>query len=66
MILPGQTVFLRATALEHGPELTQVVIDDGKRLSVTLWVPTGECARFEDIGHLKPIRRDALSLTEPR
>jgi hypothetical protein len=56
-ILPGDTVYLRATALQVASDGLQVVIDDGVKFGLTVWVPAGECARLEDIGELKPIRR---------
>jgi hypothetical protein len=53
----GDTVYVRATVLAAGSDYFQVLIDDGHRLSITSWVPAGECARHEDIGRLKPIVR---------
>lgn len=55
--LPGDTIYVRATVLQAGSDCFQVLIDDGFRLSITSWVPSGECARHEDIGQLKPIIR---------
>ena len=56
-ILPGDTVFIRATALEVCSDFLQVRIEDGAFLFITNWVPARECARLEDIGELKPPRR---------
>lgn len=53
----GDTVFIRATVIEAGSDYFQVLVDDGKYLSITSWVPAGECSKHEDIGQLKPIRR---------
>lgn len=55
--LPGDTIYIRATVLEAGSDYFQVLVDDGKYLAITSWVPAGECARHQDIGRLKPIRR---------
>lgn len=57
-IRAGDTVYVRATALvDGGGDCLQVCFDDGVKLSITSWVPSGECARYEDIGELKPPRR---------
>jgi hypothetical protein len=40
----------------------QVLFDDGRYLSLTAWVPAGECARPQDVGRLKPIRRSGRYL----
>ena len=53
----GDTVFVRAKVLEAGSTYFQVVIEDNFTLAVTAYVPASECARHEDIGELKPIRR---------
>lgn len=55
-ILAGDTVFVRATALEVGTDFLQAVIDDGSALCVTVWLPSRECARFADLAEL-PIPR---------
>lgn len=52
----GDTVYVRATAIEVGSDALQLIIDDGVLLSITAWVPARECARLEDIGELKPPR----------
>jgi hypothetical protein len=56
-IQPGDTVFVRATALEVGTDFLQAVVDDGFQLAVTIWLPSRECARPEDIGELPPPRK---------
>jgi hypothetical protein len=56
-VLPGDTIYVRAVALEVGSDALQVVIDDGQLMSITAWVPARECARHEDIGELKPALR---------
>jgi hypothetical protein len=53
----GDTVMIRGTVVEAGSDYFQVLIDDGKYLSITAWVPAGECAKPEDVHRLKPIRR---------
>jgi hypothetical protein len=53
----GDTVFVRATVIEAASDYFQILIDDGKFMSITSWAPACEVARFEDIGQLKPIRR---------
>jgi len=56
-VLPGDTVFVRAEAIAVGSDFMQVRIDDGVALCLTVWVPSRECSKAEDIGELKPIRR---------
>ena len=56
-ILPGDTVYVRATAVQVASDALQIVIDDGRWFGLTIWAPAGECARLEDIGELKPARR---------
>ncbi|MBR0855460.1 hypothetical protein [Bradyrhizobium liaoningense] len=56
-IHPGDTIYVRATALEVHPDFLQVRIEDGAMIFITNWVPARECARLEDIGDLKPPRR---------
>ena len=53
----GDTVYVRATVLVAGDGFFQVLIDDGVAISITTWVPSRECAKHEDIGRLRPIRR---------
>lgn len=56
--LPGDTIYIRATVVEAGTDYCQVLVDDGKCLSITQWVPASECARREDLAiKLKPPRR---------
>lgn len=56
-ISPGDTVYIRATALEVCSDFLQVRIEDGAFLFITNWVPARECARLEDLGELKPPRQ---------
>lgn len=56
-IFPGDTIYIRATALEVHPDFLQVRIEDGAFMFITNWIPSCECARLEDIGKLKPPRR---------
>ena len=53
----GDTVYVRATVLLAASDFFQVLIDDGTAIAITTWVPSRECARHEDIGELRPIRR---------
>lgn len=53
----GDTVVIRGTVIEAGSDYFQVLIDDGRKLSITTWVPAGECAKPEDVHRLKPIIR---------
>ena len=53
----GDTVFIRATVLMAASDFFQVLIDDGQAVAITTVVPARECARHEDIGRLRPIRR---------
>jgi len=57
-IRDGDTVYVRATALEVGTDFLQAVIDDGSALAVTVWLPSRECARLEDLAEL-PVPRKA-------
>jgi hypothetical protein len=56
-IVAGDTIYIRATALEVGSDALQAVVDDGYRIAITHWFPSRECARLEDIGELRPPRR---------
>lgn len=53
----GDTILIRGTVIEAGSDYFQVLIDDGKYLSITTWVPARECAKPEDVKLLKPIVR---------
>ncbi len=55
----GDTVFVRATALEVWSDVAQIRIEDHPALAVTLWVPASEVARVEDLADLRPPRRRA-------
>ncbi|MCK1402051.1 hypothetical protein IVB45_17390 [Bradyrhizobium sp. 4] len=55
-VVTGDTVYVRATAEEVASDGLRVLIDSGN-WAVSVWVPARECARHEDIGELKPIRR---------
>ncbi|MCK1501475.1 hypothetical protein [Bradyrhizobium sp. 188] len=55
-VLPGDTVYIRAVAEEVASDGLRCAIDNGS-WAVSVWVPARECARHEDIGELKPIRR---------
>lgn len=55
----GDTVFVRATALEVWSDVAQVRIEDHPSLAVTLWVPASEVARVEDLAEMRPPRRHA-------
>lgn len=58
----GDTVFVRGTVLEAASDGFQVTFDDGVMFGVTVWVPARECARLEDVGELRPIRRNGRYL----
>ncbi len=53
----GDTVVIRGTVIEAGSDNFQVLIDDGRKLAITTWVPASECAKPEDVHKLKPITR---------
>ena len=53
----GDTVYVRATVLMAASDFFQVLIDDGSSIAITTLVPARECAKHEDIGSLRPIRR---------
>jgi hypothetical protein len=57
MMQAGDTGYIRMTVVEAGADYFQVLVDDGVAMSITSWVPARECARLEDIGELRPIRR---------
>ncbi len=58
----GDIVFVRATVIEAASDAFQVLFDDGGQFSETRWVPARECAKLEDLGLMKPIRRRAAFL----
>jgi hypothetical protein len=55
----GDTVFVRATALEVWSDVAQIRIEDHPSLAVTLWVPASEVTRAEDFADMRPPRRRA-------
>lgn len=56
-IQPGDTVYVRATAIEVGSDFLQALVDDGSKMSVTIWLPSRECARLEDLAELPEPRK---------
>lgn len=64
-ILPGDPVVIRGRAIEVGSDFLQVLIDDGVKLSITIWAPARECARPEDFDELKPIVQPGRALIGP-
>lgn len=55
-VVTGDTVYVRGTAEEVASDGVRVSINSAT-WAVTVWVPAQECAKHEDIGELKPIRR---------
>ncbi len=53
----GDTGYVRMTVLCAGADYFQIQVE-GRSFSVSMWVPSDECALHEDIGQLRPARRN--------
>jgi hypothetical protein len=52
----GDVGYIRMKVIEAASDAFRVLIDDGAAMSITAWVPVSECAKFENIGNLRPPR----------
>lgn len=52
----GEIGYVRMRVLEAASDAFQVLIDNGATMALTVWVPSAECARHEDIDELRPPR----------
>lgn len=62
MVREGDEIFVRGRVLTAAEGTFQVRFDDGNHI-LTVWVPSAECAKVDDIVRLRPSRHTADPLT---